>query len=170
MGRSTAAQELGNAELWATKLHVASKDELQSTIAGLTADEHRKLGKALGAHESAASGTLPESITTDGLRVMMKDKMLAATETGELQSCLEGVLYAAAAPTDEDLRAKMRACIVNASETGELASVLRLVVAPKDSATNLPVRISTALDAALVSGDLAETVEDLARVLRKVSA
>lgn len=156
--RISATQDLESDESWATKLRAASKEECQDTIAGLTANEHQKLKKALDAHTLAAPGTVPEIVSTDGLRVMMKDVLLAATETGELQSSLEGVLSAPAVPTEEDLRAKMMTCIVNANETGQLASLLEMVVAPKDTATDLPLRMATALDAALVSGELAESI------------
>jgi len=79
--------------------------------------------------------------TGEELRVLMKDKLLDACDSGELQSALETVV-AAGESRDLELRTQMRSCLLDACENGQLTSVLETIVVPVAKAADAPVGAS----------------------------
>jgi len=104
---------------------------------------------------AAAPEAAPEA-SGEELRLKMKDKLLSACDTGELQTALETVVGAsgsgsapqagaAAEGADDDLRTKMRTCLLDACESGQLSAALETIMpplataeAPKDAPADPP--------------------------------
>lgn len=93
--------------------------------------------EAAGASEPPKAALEQAPVVNDEeLRVEMKDKLLTACDTGELQTVLETVAASGSAQSvvagakDDELRTQMRTCLLEACDSGKLSAALESVMPP----------------------------------------